>query len=100
MYLRESFADPRTMTIVATRGGLGGANAYDIAVPDLSVATGFTNFWNFHRGVGVAYTVTGGEGDAGGPNETFCIFVGYCPAKAVDGAVYKSAQASGTVTVP
>jgi len=100
MYLRETFADPRTMTMVATRGGLGAGSTYDVAVPDLSTATGFTFFWNFRRGNAVAWTVTGGEGDPGGPDETFCILSGICPVKAVDGAVYKSAQQKGTVNVP
>ncbi|MEO7964086.1 MAG: hypothetical protein ABIT38_09280, partial [Gemmatimonadaceae bacterium] len=100
MYLRENLPDPRTMTLVATRGWLGGSNAYDVAVPDLAAATGFTAFWNFRRGASVKWTFTGGEGDAGGPYEVFCIQVGICPVKVVDGARYKSAQATGTVTVP
>ncbi len=100
MYLRESIADPRTMTIVATRAWLGGGNAYDIGVPDLSAATGFTAFWNFRRTAPVKWTVTGGEGDVGGPYETYCMLSGICPVKAVDGSVYKSAQATGTVTIP
>lgn len=100
MYLRESLADPRTMTIIATRGWLGGSNAYDVAVPDLTGTTGFTAFWNFRRGASVKWTFTGGEGDVGGPNETFCMLVGICPVKAVNGAIYKSAQATGTVLVP
>ncbi|MEO7965885.1 MAG: hypothetical protein ABIT38_18395 [Gemmatimonadaceae bacterium] len=100
MYLRENLPDPRTMTLVATRGWLGGSNAYDVAVPDLAAATGFTAFWNFRRGASVKWTFTGGEGDAGGPYEVFCIQVGICPVKAVDGARFKSAQATGTVTVP
>lgn len=100
LYLRESFADPRTMTVVATRGFLGAGGAYDIAVPDLTAASGFTFFWNFHRSTGVAWTVTGGEGDPGGPNEASCMLSGVCTVKAIDGATYKSAQAIGTVTVP
>ena len=100
LYLRESFADPCTMTVVATRGFLGAGGAYDIAVPDLSAASGFTFFWNFHRSTGVAWTVTGGEGDPGGPNEASCMLSGVCTVKAIDGATYKSAQAIGTVTVP
>lgn len=100
MYLRESIADPRAMMITATRGWLGAGNAYDVAVPDLSAATGFTAFWNLRRGAAVRWTVTGGEGDPGSADETFCILTGYCAVKAVDGAVYKSAQATGTVTIP
>ncbi|MEO6444062.1 MAG: hypothetical protein ABIZ91_18990 [Gemmatimonadaceae bacterium] len=100
MYLREDVADPRTMTIVATRGWLGAGSTYDVAVPDLSAATGFTAFWNFRRGSPVKWTVTGGEGDPGGPNEIFCTFTGSCSVKAVDGAVYRSAQATGVVTIP
>ncbi len=100
MYLREQFADPRTMTIYATRGYLGAGSSYDFAVPDLSAASGFTFFWNFHRNTNVAYTVTGGDGDPGGPMESTCMLTGVCFVKAVDGAVYKSAQAVGTVGVP
>jgi hypothetical protein len=48
----------------------------------------------------VAYTVTGGEGDPGGPNEASCMLSGICFVKAVDGVTYKSAQAIGTVVVP
>lgn len=100
LHLREQFVDPRTMTIYATRGYLGAGNAYDIAVPDLSAATGFTFFWNFHRNTTVAYTFTGGDGDPGGTMESNCILAGICFVKAVDGAIYKSAQSIGTVGVP
>lgn len=100
LYLRESLPDPRTMTIVATRGWLGAGSAYDVSIPDLSAATGFTHFWNIRRGGTVSWTATGGEGDTGGPFETFCILSGVCPVKAVDGAVYKSAQRTVVVAVP
>jgi hypothetical protein len=100
MYLRENIPDPRTMVIVATRGWLGSGSSYDVPVPDLSTANAFTAFWNFRRGAPVKWTVTGGEGDSGGPNEVFCMFNGICPVKGLDGAVYKSAQGTGTVTIP
>lgn len=100
LYLRETIADPRAMMITATRGALGTGSGYDIAVPDLSAATGFTAFWNLRRGAAVRYTVTGGEGDPGSTSETFCIQSGRCDVKPVAGAVYKSAQATGTVVVP
>lgn len=86
--------------IVASRGYLGGSGSYDIGIPDLSAATGFTAFWNARRGASLQWTVTGGEGDPGSSEEVFCMQVGICPVKAVRGAVYKSAQATGTVTVP
>ena len=100
MYLRESIPDPRTMTIVATRGWLGSGAAYDVSVPDLSAATGFTNFWNIRRGAAVRWTFTGGEGDPGGPNEVYCIQLAICPVRAVNGVTYLSAQATGTITIP
>ncbi len=100
LYLRETIADPRALMLTATRGALGAGSGYDIAVPDLSAATGFTAFWNLRRGATVRYTVTGGEGDPGSTSETFCIQSGRCDVKAVAGAVYKSAQATGTVVVP
>jgi hypothetical protein len=100
LYLRESIADPRAMMITATRGALGSGSGYDLAVPDLSAATGFTAFWNLRRGASVRYTVTGGEGDPGSSFETFCIQSGSCDVKPAAGAVYKSAQATGTVVVP
>jgi len=100
VYLREGVADPRTLTLVATRGWLGAGSGYDVDVPDLASATGFTSFWHLRRGSPVRWTVTGGEGDSGGPNETFCLLLGICPVAAVDGATYRSAQATGTVTVP
>ncbi|HEY0931195.1 MAG TPA: hypothetical protein VGE27_14840 [Gemmatimonas sp.] len=100
LYLRETIADPRAFMITASRGYLGGAGTYDLAIPDLSSATGFTAFWNARRGAALRWTVTGGEGDPGSSEETFCIQVGICAVKAVSGAVYKSAQATGTVTVP
>lgn len=100
LYLRETIADPRAFMIIASRGYLGGSGSYDISIPDLSAATGFTAFWNARRGVTSQWTVTGGEGDPGSSEEVFCMQVGICPVKAVRGAVYKSAQATGTVTVP
>lgn len=100
MYLRETIADPRAAMITATRGWLGAGSSYDVALPDLSAATGFTAFWNLRRGAGVKWTVTGGEGDPGSTEETLCMLSGVCAVKAVDGAVYKSGQATGTVTVP
>lgn len=100
MYLRETVADPRAAMITATRGWLGAGSSYDVAFPDLSAAAGFTAFWNLRRGAGVKWTVTGGEGDPGSTDETFCMLTGYCAVKAIDGAVYKSAQATGTVTIP
>ncbi|HEX4934983.1 MAG TPA: hypothetical protein VFV33_17475, partial [Gemmatimonadaceae bacterium] len=100
LYLRETIADPRALMIIASRGSLGGTSAYDVAVPDLSAATGFTAFWNLRRGAGVRWTFTGGEGDPGSTEEVFCMQVGYCDVKAVPGAVYKSAQATGTITIP
>jgi hypothetical protein len=100
LYLRETIPDPRAMMITATRGALGAGSGYDIAVPDLSAASGFTAFWNLRRGAAVRYTVTGGDGDPGSTSETFCIQSGICDVKAVAGAVYKAAQATGTVVVP
>lgn len=100
LYLRETIADPRAFMIVASRGALGSGSAYDVTVPDLSGATGFTAFWNLRRGAGVRWTFTGGEGDPGSTEEVLCMFVGYCDVKPVAGAIYKSAQASGTLTIP
>jgi len=100
VYYRETIADPRAMTIVATRGWLGAGTAYDVPVPDLAGVTGFTAFWNFRRGAGVKWTVTGGEGDPGSTFEVFCMLLGICPVKPVDGATYLSAQATGTFTIP
>lgn len=100
LYLRETIADPRAFLIVASRGYLGGSGSYDLSIPDLSAATGFTMFWNARRGVPVHWTVTGGEGDPGSTDEVFCMQLGICPVKPLRGAVYKSAQATGTVTVP
>lgn len=100
LYLRETIADPRAIMIVASRGALGAGSAYDVAVPDLTAAVGFTAFWNLRRGAGVRWTFTGGEGDPGSTEEVFCMQVGYCDVKAVAGAVYKSAQATGTITIP
>lgn len=100
VYYREQQADPRTLTIVATRGFLGGQTQYDVSVPDLSAATGFTAFWNMRRGALVRWIVTGGEGSVGDQNDVPCTLTGYCPVKAVDGATYRSAQATGTVTIP
>jgi len=100
LYLRETIADPRAMMIMASRGALGSGNGYDVAVPDLSAATGFTAFWNLRRGAGVRWTVTGGEGDPGSTEEVLCLQMGVCNVKPVAGAVYKSAQATGTVVVP
>ena len=101
VYYRETIPDPRTMTIVATRGFLGGTTQYDVPIPDLAGTTGFTAFWNLRRGAAVRWTVTGGQGATGDLlTDLFCTNVGYCPVKAVDGATYLSAQATGTVTVP
>lgn len=100
LYLRETIADPRALMIIATRGALGSGSSYDVAVPDLTNATGFTAFWNLRRGASVRWTMTGGEGDPGSTEEVLCIQVGLCDVKAVAGAVYKSAQATGTVVVP
>ena len=100
LYLRETIADPRAFMIVATRGGMGSGSAYDVAVPDLTGTTGFTTFWNLRRGAGVRWTFTGGEGDPGSTEEVLCIQVGYCDVKPVAGAIYKSAQATGTITIP
>jgi hypothetical protein len=101
MYLREQDPDPRTLTLMATRGYLGAGTQYDIAIPDLSAATGFTKFWNVRRGRTVRWTVTGGEGGTGDLlTDSFCSVQGYCPVRAVDGATYKSAQATGTVVIP
>lgn len=100
LYLRETIADPRALMIIATRGALGSGSGYDVAIPDLSAATGFTAFWNLRRGASVRWTMTGGEGDPGSTEEVFCIQVGICDVKPVAGAVYKSAQATGTVIVP
>jgi hypothetical protein len=100
LYLRETIADPRAVMITASRGYLGGTGTYDVSIPDLTAATGFTAFWNVRRGAPVRWTVTGGEGDAGSVDETFCMLIGICPVKPVSGAVYKSAQATGAVTPP
>ena len=101
LYLREQDPDPRTLSLVATRGYLGAGTQYDIAIPDLSAATGFTAFWNVRRGRTVRWTVTGGEGSMGDPiNDSFCTVQGYCPVRAVDGATYKSAQSTGSVVIP
>ncbi|BAH38079.1 MAG TPA: hypothetical protein DGD08_06525 [Gemmatimonas aurantiaca] len=100
LYLRETIADPRAVMITASRGYLGGSGTYEVSIPDLSAATGFTFFWNVRRGTPVRWTVTGGEGDAGSVDETFCMLIGICPVKPVSGMVYKSAQATGSVVVP
>ncbi len=100
LYLRETTADPRAFMITASRGYLGGAGTYDIGIPDLSAATGFTAFWNARRGASLRWTVTGGEGDPGSSEEMYCMLLGICPVRPLNGAVYKSAQATGTLTVP
>lgn len=100
MYLREQAPDPRTLSIVATRGFLGGQTQYDFRIPELGGVTGFTNFWYPRRGSAVRWTVTGGEGSIGDQSDLFCTFNGYCPVKPVNGATYLSAQATGTVTIP
>ncbi len=100
MYYREAIPDPRTMTITASRGSLGGTSAYDVSIPDPSAAIGWTNAYNIRRGAVVAWTVTGGPGDPGGPFASFCLLSGICPVKPLDGTTYYSAQAIGTVTVP
>lgn len=101
MYVREQDPDPRTFILMASRGYLGAGTQYDISIPDLSAATGFTAFWNVRRGRTVSWIVTGGEGGAGDPiNDTFCTLQGYCPVRVVDGATYKSAQATGTTVIP
>jgi hypothetical protein len=101
IYYREQTADPRTMTIVASRGFLGAGTQYDVAIPDLSGLPGFTAFWNVRRGATVKWTVTGGEGSTGDLLvDASCLLTGYCPVKAVDGATYLSAQATGQITIP
>lgn len=101
VYYRENAADPRTMMIVASRAFLGGATQYDFAIPDLAGTTGFTAFWNLRRGSPVKWTVTGGQGCTGDLLvDALCILNGYTPVKAIDGATYFSAQATGTVTIP
>ncbi|MBC7896486.1 MAG: hypothetical protein H7066_13810 [Cytophagaceae bacterium] len=100
-YFREQAADPRTLTVVATRGFLGGQTQYDFRVPELGGVTGFTNFWYPRRLSVVRWTVTGGEGSTGDPiADGFCVLTGYCPVKPVAGATYLSAQSTGTVTIP
>ena len=100
MYYREAIPDPRTMTITASRGWLGGTSAYDVSIPDLSAAIGWMNAYNVRRSAAVAWTVTGGPGDPGGPFASFCLLSGICPVKPLDGTTYYSAQATGTVIVP
>lgn len=100
VYLRETIADPRAFMLIASRGYMGATGSYDLSIPDLSSATGFTLFWNARRGSSLKWTVTGGQGDPGSAEETFCIFSGICPVKPLAGAVYKSAQATGMVTIP
>jgi hypothetical protein len=101
IYYRENLADPRTMTIVASRGFLGGTDQYDVPVPDLTGVGGFTAFWNLRSGATVKWTVTGGQGGTGDLLvDNFCAATGFCPVKPVDGATYRSAQATGTVALP
>lgn len=100
-YFREQAADPRTLSIVATRGFLGGQTQYDFRIPELGGVTGFTNFWYPRRLSTVRWTVTGGEGSSGELlTDSFCTLQGFCPVKPVAGATYLSAQATGTVTIP
>jgi hypothetical protein len=100
IYYRENRDDPRTMTIVASSGFFGGPQ-YDVAIPDLSGVPGFTAFWNLRLGTPVKWTVTGGQGSTGDLLvDSFCVGTGYCPVKAVNGATYLSAQATGVYTVP
>ena len=102
VYYRETIADPRTMTLVATRGFLGGQTQYAVRVPDLAGTTAFTSAWYFRRQAPVKWIVTGGQGSTGDLlSDGLCAISGlYCPVKAVDGATYLSAQATGTMTIP
>ncbi len=101
VYYRETIADPRTMTIVASSAWLAGSSQYDVPVPDLAGTTGFMAFWNFRSGAPVKWIVTGGQGSPGDAlTDVFCTFSGYCPVLSVDGATYLSAQATGAVTIP
>ncbi len=101
VYYRENVADPRTMTIVASRGFLGGTTQYDVPVPDLAGIPGFTAFWNLRRSSPVKWVVTGGQGSTGDLLvDLFCTATGFCPVKAVDGTTYLSAQSTGTLTIP
>lgn len=101
MYFRDGTVDPRTGTIVATRGFLGGQTQYDVPWPNLTGLSGFTQFWMPRRGATARWTVTGGEGSTGDLLvDASCIIQGYCPVRPVNGATYKSAQATGTVVIP
>jgi hypothetical protein len=101
IYLREVHPDPRTIVLVASSGYLGTPGQYDVSLPDLSALPGFTMFWYPRRGSSVQWTVTGGEGATGDRRlDTRCTLEGYCPAQPIDGMTYKSAQATGTITIP
>ena len=90
------------MTLVATRGVLGGATQYTVEIPDLTAAIGFTNYWNTRRGQVVKWVVTGGQGSTSDLlTDAFCTLTGnYCPVSPVAGATYLSASATGTITIP
>lgn len=101
LYFRDGPVDPRTGSIVATRGFLGGQTQYDVRWPNLTGLSGFTQFWMPRRGATAQWTVTGGEGGIGDrSSDSFCVLQGLCPVRPVDGATYKSAQATGTVVIP
>ncbi len=101
MYFRDGPVDPRTGSIVATRGFLGGQTQYDVPWPNLVGLSGFTQYWMPRRGATAQWTVTGGEGSNGDRLlDSFCALQGICPVRPVNGATYKSAQATGTVGIP
>jgi hypothetical protein len=62
LFLRESIADPRKWTLIATRGWLSNTTTYDVQLPDLSALTGWTKAWNLRTGAPTPWIFTVGGG--------------------------------------
>ena len=104
--VKSTGPNARFATVLATRGFLGAGSGYDVEMPDLSGVLGWDSNWSIRAGDATNWWVSGGGpvldfGDARFVfNTTRRMWTGaqtgiVAPA---DGAVYRMARASGTIT--
>ena len=82
-YTQES--GRRSWSIIASRGYFGGANSYELDIPDLSGVAGFQNTWGLLPGVATEYSLTAFTGLQG-------------LSTVVEGGTFRFGVRSGTYT--